>query len=73
MPWEVLIFVGSTQNHTKLVQFQQAEGITALNCSTTALGCQLNPAEAEYLCSDIINTSPAVCAAVALLLLKSLK
>lgn len=38
MPWEVLIFVGSTQKHTKLVQFQQAEG--GYHCTeTTAQLC----------------------------------
>lgn len=66
MPWEVLFFVGSTQKHTKMVQFQQAEGITALKHSTTVLDCQLNPPGAKHLCSDMINTSPAVCSTVAI-------
>lgn len=57
--------VYSTQKHTKLVLFQQVEGITVLKLQHNLLGHQLNPPEAEHLCSDMINTSPTVSSAVA--------
>lgn len=43
VPWEVLIFVGSTQNYTKLVQFQQAEGVTALKLQHNCIGLSVKP------------------------------